>query len=68
MNATTHDSKPRSLDTTTDEVSTVPVPSGYLDNLRYREREVGTGYGRSSGYARNRRYAGRGDEPLFRCA
>lgn len=50
------------------EVSTVPVPSGYLDNHRYRERDIGTGYGRSSGYARNRRYANRDDTPLFRCA
>ncbi len=50
------------------EPSNVPVPSGYLDNQRYRDREVGTGYGRSSGYARNRRYAQGDDKPLFRCA
>lgn len=50
------------------ESSRVPVPSGYLDQPRYREREAGTGYGRSSGYARNRRYADRDDKTLFRCA
>lgn len=48
-------------------VSTVPVPSGYMDNERYRQRDVGTGYGRSSGYARNRRYANDQVKNLFRC-
>ena len=39
------------------EESRVPVPSGYKDGVRYRERVAGTGYGRSSGYARKRTYA-----------
>ena len=34
----------------------------------YREREVGVGYGNSSGYASERRYArGWAGEPRFRC-
>jgi hypothetical protein len=44
-------------DDTHENESRVPVPSGYKDSIRYRERSAGTGYGRSSGYARNRTYA-----------
>lgn len=47
--------------------SMIPVPSGYKDNLRYQQRTPGTGYGRSSGYARGRQYAQHGDGTLFRC-
>ena len=57
-------------DTTThtrQDTSIVPVPSGYKDNLRYRQRTAGTGYGRSSGYARGRQYAQGGDSAIFRC-
>ena len=48
------------------EPSQVPVPSGYKDNVRYRKRGAGTGYGQSSGYARNRRYAEDEAKNLFR--
>lgn len=53
---------------TREHTSTVPVPSGYKDNLRYRQRTAGMGYGRSSGYARSRQYAQDGDGALFRCS
>jgi hypothetical protein len=49
-------------------VSIVPKPSGYRDNVRYRPREHGMGYGRSSGYARERQYAQTPNASLFRCA
>lgn len=51
-----------------DAASIVPKPSGYRDNLRYKPRENGTGYGRSSGYARDRQYADNPDVNLFRCS
>lgn len=51
-----------------DNASIIPVPSGYKDNVRYRQRTAGTGYGRSSGYARGRQYAQTGDGALFRCS
>jgi hypothetical protein len=34
----------------------------------HREREFGVGYGNSSGYASNRRYANDWMQPRFRCA
>lgn len=49
----------------TTEVSRVPVPSGYKDGVRYRQRVAGTGYGRSSGYARDRTYAESQSEKIF---
>lgn len=48
------------------EVSRVPVPTGYRDEQRYRQRVTGTGYGRSSGYARNRQYVSGQNIDLFR--
>ncbi len=33
----------------------------------YRERDFGIGYGNSSGYASNRRYASQWAAPRFRC-
>jgi hypothetical protein len=33
-----------------------------------RERDFGVGYGKSSGYVSNRRYATTPFQPLFRCA
>jgi hypothetical protein len=36
--------------------------------LKPRERDFGIGYGKSSGYASNRRYAADWVQPLFRCA
>ena len=36
-------------------------------NNRYRERDFGIGYGRSSGYASDRSYTGRSASSLFRC-
>lgn len=36
--------------------------------LQPRERDFGIGYGRSSGYASNRRYTSESFQPLFRCA
>ncbi|QSX79100.1 hypothetical protein [Agrilutibacter solisilvae] len=35
---------------------------------QHRERDFGVGYGSSSGYATNRRYANSPFKPLFRCA
>ena len=44
--------------------STVDVPT----RREYRERDFGVGYGRSSGYASDRRYASAWNGPiLFRC-
>lgn len=34
----------------------------------HRERDFGVGYGNSSGYASNRRYADNWVQPRFRCA
>ncbi len=34
----------------------------------YRERDFGIGYGKSSGYASDRRYTTRTFTPLYRCA
>ncbi len=45
-----------------------PVPQGARRAV-YRERETGVGYGNSSGYASERRYArGWAGQPLFRCS
>ena len=55
--------------TPTHETTTLasPVPTNVRTVPRYRQREVGVGYGTSSGYASTRRYASdRGDVPL-RC-
>ena len=35
--------------------------------LRRRERDFGVGYGNSSGYASDKRYASAWGQPLFRC-
>lgn len=35
-------------------------------SAQYRERDFGIGYGRSSGYVRNRSYIAGSDRPLFR--
>jgi hypothetical protein len=47
-------------------VATAPANDADLISAnRYRERDYGTGYGRSSGYAQDRSYtAGRGDRML----
>ncbi len=45
--------------------ASVPTPTGYLDGER-RERDLGTGYGKSSGYARRNRYAGDSGHTRFR--
>ncbi len=45
--------------------SSLPTPTGYLDGER-RERDLGTGYGKSSGYARRNRYAGDSGHTRFR--
>lgn len=42
-----------------------PRPSGYRDSVRPR-RAPGTGYGRSSGWARSHRYAEDGGEDFLR--
>ncbi len=54
----------------------VPYPEPVQDRpvrhrrpqLKPRERDFGIGYGKSSGYASNRRYASDWVQPLFRCA
>ena len=50
----------------------VSVPSTNIVTLPqrhlHREREFGVGYGNSSGYASNRRYAQDWMQPRFRCA
>ncbi len=45
--------------------ASVPAPTGYLDGER-RERDLGTGYGKRSGYARRNRYAGDSGHTRFR--
>lgn len=46
--------------------TTVPAPSAA--RREYRERDFGVGYGRSSGYASERRYAAPWNgQPRFRC-
>ncbi|MGO4221609.1 hypothetical protein AB4Y64_07100 [Lysobacter sp. TAF61] len=42
----------------------VPMPQRHV----HRERDFGVGYGNSSGYASNRRYAQDWMQPRFRCA
>ncbi|MBX3724581.1 MAG: hypothetical protein KF823_01510 [Xanthomonadales bacterium] len=42
-----------------------PRPSGYRDSLRPR-RSPGSGYGRSSGWAKRHRYAEHGGDDLLR--
>ncbi|HEY0502748.1 MAG TPA: hypothetical protein VGD42_04555 [Lysobacter sp.] len=42
----------------------VPLPVRHV----HRERDFGVGYGNSSGYASNRRYADNWVQPRFRCA
>jgi hypothetical protein len=45
----------------------IPAPQGARRAV-YRERETGVGYGNSSGYASERRYAsGWAGQPRFRC-
>lgn len=39
----------------------------HLAAPRYRERDFGTGYGRSSGYAAERRYTSDWGQVRFRC-
>ena len=45
-----------------------PRPSCHAPSAKHRERDFGVGYGNSSGYASNRRYATDWVQPLFRCA
>ena len=46
-----------------------PAPAVLFTPVRqHRERDFGVGYGSSSGYATNRRYANSPFKPLFRCA
>ncbi|KFN41262.1 hypothetical protein [Arenimonas oryziterrae] len=48
--------------------STAPTtPAQAQASRRYRERDFGIGYGASSGYASERRYANTGAAPLLRC-
>lgn len=42
----------------------IPMPERHV----HRERDFGVGYGNSSGYATNRRYAQDWMQPRFRCA
>ena len=42
----------------------IPLPVRHI----HRERDFGVGYGNSSGYASNRRYAQDLMQPRFRCA
>jgi len=46
------------------DATPAPLPARLAP--RYRERDFGTGYGRSSGYARATTYAGRHDGELLR--
>ena len=45
-----------------------PAPQTNPTRHQHRERDFGVGYGNSSGYASNRRYATSPFQPLFRCA
>lgn len=55
---------PTTRPTATTAASTARVRPEPTD--RYRSRDVGTGYGTSSGYAANRRYSVRSDRAYFR--
>ncbi len=46
----------------------IPVAPKLAFGERYRPREVGTGYGASSGYASGRRYADSRATSYFRCS
>lgn len=45
-----------------------PSPAASFARREPRERDFGIGYGNSSGYASNRRYASQWGAPRFRCA
>ncbi|MDQ3494268.1 MAG: hypothetical protein M3485_01730 [Pseudomonadota bacterium] len=45
-----------------------PSPPTLPTRREHRERDFGIGYGNSSGYASNRRYASHWGAPRFRCA
>ena len=46
-----------------------PAPAVlFIPVTQRRERDFGVGYGKSSGYVSNRRYATTSFQPLFRCA
>ncbi len=45
-----------------------PAPDALPARREHRERDFGIGYGNSSGYVSNRRYASHWGAPLFRCA
>jgi hypothetical protein len=62
MNAST----PTTTHTPADPASDTVVPLSSA--RRYLERTAGTGYGRSSGYASNKRYTSDWGQPRFRCA
>jgi hypothetical protein len=62
MNALAETTTHTAADPTRDTV--VPLSSA----RRYLERSAGTGYGRSSGYASNKRYTSDWGQPRFRCA
>ena len=47
---------------------TRPVPTAPVPFVPRRERDFGTGYGRSSGYASERRYTSNWAPPRFRFA
>ena len=45
-----------------------PAPQPASTRHTHRERDFGVGYGNSSGYASNRRYASNWAPPRFTCA
>ncbi len=51
--------------------STVAIPAAPQSSQprrEYRERDFGVGYGKSSGYASDKRYANAWGQLLFRCS
>ncbi len=48
-------------------LTTVVAPPQPSLQLRRRERDFGIGYGNSSGYASEKRYASAWGQPRFRC-
>jgi len=66
MNALDHTATPTATDTSADLARDTVVPLSSA--RRYLERTAGTGYGRSSGYASNKRYTTDWGQPRFRCA
>jgi len=57
----------RTAEQTVRPLNAVSAPAAGSSRRTYRSREVGIGYGRSSGYGLDRRYTSDWAAPRFRC-